>query len=137
MVILGMTVNLRFIIAIAIIILAGCQRNDSIVKACEHVDGSYSSEPPFDIRTLSLTEADKGIEKAASIIPLCYARHPVKPYPNYLMRRGFYTSRDRLYIVYRIAGHTNALLLFRVNKNGAILGATRTTLPFMTSANGS
>jgi hypothetical protein len=129
-----MTAILRLTVALAAA-LAGCHNSDATERdACVHVDGSYSSDP-IDLSTLFLVPADKGIEKAASMIPSCYSKHPLGPYKNYLMRLGVYVGDGGTYVAYRVAGVTHTVLLFRVNQNGDILDASRTTRPFMTVAN--
>lgn len=127
-----MNMILHLAAALVATAIAGCHDNSAAeAKACNHVDGSYRAAP-INLSDLVLTPADQGIEKAAGVIPTCYARRPIGPYENYLKRLGVYTGRNGLYIAYRVAGMTNTLLLFRVNEDGDILDATRTTLPYMT-----
>lgn len=125
---------LRLIAALAAA-LVGCHDSDATERdACVHVNGSYRSVS-IDLSTLFLVPANKGIEKAASMIPRCYSKLPLGSYKNYLMRIGVYFGDGGTYVAYRVAGVTHTVLLFRVNQNGDILDASRTTRPFITEAN--
>jgi hypothetical protein len=128
-----MTANFRLTLVLAAT-LGGCHYSDVRESdVCVHVDGGYKSAP-IDLSNLPLVPAGKEIEKAASMIPRCYSKHQIGPYKNYLMRLGVYVGNGGTYVAYRVAGMTNTVLLFRVNQNGDILDASRTTLPFMTEA---